>query len=368
MAVSLTGCHSPATRRCPLTGHLAEQVRAASKHCDEAPAGAKTCVVLRMNNLRQDKNPIAVDMFRTIFESRAHVRSRLMKPSNTSLMSPAYFTVAIHVRRGDLLNNPEHANTRIVLNKAYTGLLKRLLPIVRRVAARPILVVFHCEGMPPPAMHCEGHRRIVSGCCAPKSRSPSQTRLNSDCPLPPPPVQRTPCPTNTSVRTVFFEDFIVRWTRGGGGASALSPPLGCPLSPPAFPYPSPPHTHTRVRTRARTRAILLSCGVNPRTVGVTQADQRAPISRHASGMRGLAGPTSECDTCPTRRNHVPNCHHCRTSPSVPLPRAPLPPALHPALPPPPQPFLPPACPILTASPPPPLLVPSPPPPSPRPPH
>ena len=27
---------------------------------------------------------------------------------------------------------------------------------------------------------------------------------------------RTVCPTNTSVRTVFFEDLIVRWTRGGG--------------------------------------------------------------------------------------------------------------------------------------------------------
>ena len=36
-------------------------------------------------------------------------------------------------------------------------------------------------------------------------------------PPPPPRVQRTPCPTNTSVRTVFLEDFIVRWTRGGGG-------------------------------------------------------------------------------------------------------------------------------------------------------
>ena len=35
-----------------------------------------------------------------------------------------------------------------------------------------------------------------------------------------PRVQRTPCATNTPVRTVFFEDFIVCWTprrRGGGG-------------------------------------------------------------------------------------------------------------------------------------------------------
>ena len=36
---------------------------------------------------------------------------------------------------------------------------------------------------------------------------------------PPPPggLQPMPCPTNTSVRTVFFQTFVVRWTRWGGG-------------------------------------------------------------------------------------------------------------------------------------------------------
>ena len=28
---------------------------------------------------------------------------------------------------------------------------------------------------------------------------------------------QTACPMNTHVRTVFFEDFIFRWTQGGGG-------------------------------------------------------------------------------------------------------------------------------------------------------
>ena len=42
--------------------------------------------------------------------------------------------------------------------------------------------------------------------------------LGNQPPPPPPRVQRTACPTNTSVRTVFFEDLIVRWIWGGGRA------------------------------------------------------------------------------------------------------------------------------------------------------
>ena len=66
------------------------------------------------------------------------------------------------------------------------------------------------EGDAPPVVAASLHDPRSNTCSQGPRLAIAAATLGMVCPYPPPPpgVQRMPCPTNTSVQTVFFEDII----------------------------------------------------------------------------------------------------------------------------------------------------------------